>query len=127
MSKVSFDFDDTICGDGLHVAHIQQIMHNHIKAGDDVIVLTARHPLHDTREWRDVYQPHRISVHEHLIALGVTLQVVYTSHTPKGPHAARLGVNLHYDNDPLEIDSCRVCGVMAVPVGDGHILDRLSD
>jgi hypothetical protein len=117
---VSFDFDSTICGTEAHVPHVVQILKNHIRHHDEVIVLTARDPLHDTIEWRKANDPNRVAVAERLQELGLTLQVHYTSHTPKGPHAERLGVNIHYDNDPQEIVSCRACGVIAIPVGHEH-------
>lgn len=129
MSKVrvSFDFDDTICGKGDHVPHVWQILFNHLHHGDEVIILTARHPEHDTEAWRIANNPERIAVKEHLDALGIDLEVVYTSHEPKGPHAARLGVRMHYDNDPAEIDSCREHGILAVPVGNEHAPADLPD
>lgn len=117
--RISFDFDGTICGDDPHVPFIVEIMLNHLAHGDDVVVLTARDPLHDTREWRDANSPSRVAVHERLEYLGLTLQVHYTSHHPKGPHAAVLGVDIHYDNDPKEIVSCREHGVLGILVGKG--------
>ena len=125
--RVSFDFDDTICGHAAHVPHIWQILANHIRLGDEVMVLTARDPANDDKTWREAHSPNRVAVHEHLAAMGVTLQVVYTKHAPKGPFAASLGIDVHYDNDPLEIDSCRAAGILAIPVGVDHGVDFLPD
>jgi acid phosphatase class B len=124
--KVSFDFDETISGSGEHIEHICQILRNHILHGDDVMILTARDPGHEEPEWIMANNPQRIVLMERLKSLGIDhLQVVYTSHEPKGPHAARLGVHIHYDNNPDEIVSCREFGVIGIPIGSEH--ENLAD
>lgn len=121
MHKVSFDFDSTISGEEDHISHICQILRNHLAHGDEVMILTARHPEHDSEDWRIANNPNRIVLMEHLKALGLDhLKVAYTNHEPKGPHAARLGIHIHYDNDPDEIVSCRSHGVIAIPIGPEH-------
>jgi len=123
MSKVlvSFDFDDTISGQGGYIEHICQILRNHIAHGDEVMILTARIPEHDEEAWRNENSPERIVLPDRLKALGLDhLTVAYTRHEPKGPHAARLGVKIHYDNNPVEIVSCRAHGVIGIPIGPEH-------
>jgi acid phosphatase class B len=118
---VSFDFDDTISGLGSHIEHICQILRNHIRHGDDVMILTARDPAHEDPGWVETNSPQRVMLMERLASLGIDhLQVAYTSHEPKGPHAARLGIHIHYDNDPDEIVSCRANGVIGIPIGPDH-------
>lgn len=118
---VSFDFDDTISGKGDYIAHICQILKNHIIHGDEVMILTARDPSHDNEEWFKVNSPERVILKPYLESLGLShLTVAYTSHELKGPHAKRLGVTVHYDNDPNEITSCREHGVIAIPIGHEH-------
>lgn len=123
MSKVlvSFDFDSTISGKEDHVEHICQILRNHIAHGDNVMILTARNPEHDNEDWFLINSPERVVLIEHLKVLGLDhLPVSYTNHEPKGPHAARLGIRIHYDNDPAEIISCREHGVIGIPIGPEH-------
>ena len=123
MEKVliSFDFDNTISGREAHVGHICQILRNHLAHGDNVMILTARNPVHDDEEWFKINSPDRVVLMDHLKALGLDhLRVAYTNHELKGPHAARLGVNIHYDNDPAEIVSCREHGVIGIPIGPEH-------
>ena len=119
--KISFDFDSTISGVESHIEHICQILRNHIAHGDDVMILTARNPEHDKEDWFTINSPGRVVLIEHLKALGLDhLQVAYTKHEPKGPHAARLGIQIHYDNDPAEIISCKAHGVIGIPIGPEH-------
>ncbi len=123
---VSFDFDDTISGLGGHIEHICQILRNHIRHGDEVMILTARDPAHEDRGWIEANSPQRVLLMERLANLGIAhLPVAYTNHEPKGPHAARLGIHIHYDNDPDEIVSCRASGVLGIPIGPEH--ENLAD
>lgn len=116
---ISFDFDGTISGVESHVQHICQMLKNHILLGDEVIVLTARDPAHDDPAWYEINCPKRIVLNPYMERLGLThLKVFYTNHQLKGPFAAKLGVSIHYDNDPNEIWSCRQHGVTAIPVGN---------
>lgn len=123
MSKVrvSFDFDGTISGTDGHIEHVCQILRNHILLGDEVVILTARNPAHDEEDWWIINCPARIILTPYMESLGLShLPIVYTSHELKGPYAKRLGVAIHYDNDPNEIRSCREHDVVAVPIGGEH-------
>ncbi len=120
MAVVSFDFDETICGPVDYCPFMLSLLKNHLRLGDTVMILTARMEKREYGDWYKEFNPNRIPVKDYLHQHGIDVPIVYTNHDPKGPHAKRLGVDIHYDNDATEIASCREYGVIGIPIGYDH-------
>ena len=85
---VSFDFDGVLSRPGWQV-----IAAYHLHEGDEVYVLTARCPDQNASV-RDVTRA--LEIHAD--------HVVYTCHRDKWEQIDPLGIDLHYDNNPDQVD-----------------------
>jgi len=112
---VSFDFDDTLLLGTEANPIMLEALRRHAAAGDTVIIVTSRNRHHDRRSWIRKYSPSRISVRAFVEIHDLPVAEIYfTNHRPKGPKLLEVQAGLHYDNDPLEIESCLQHGVQGV-------------
>src|SRR6516225_3751108 len=112
---VSFDFDDTLLLGTEANPLMVEALRRHAAAGDTVIIVTSRNRHHDRRSWIKKYAPDRISVRAFVEIYELPVaEIHFTNHRLKGPKLLELKVLLHYDNDPLEIQSCEDQGVHGI-------------
>lgn len=110
--RVGFDFDDTICVDGVLTYMAAMAIRQHAENGDDLVVITSRNPDHDNPNWAMEFSPTRTLVRDFLEINKIPISnVVFTNHAPKGPVCRAMGLDLFYDNDIVERASCLECGV----------------
>jgi hypothetical protein len=111
MALVSFDFDDTLVAfKAQKPTTLLRRLCEHLKQGDDVIVVTAR-----SDDFEKVFGVRRPD--SWLEEWGLpSIPVIRTNWRLKGPTLKRLGVDLHYDDRPAEIRSAQKHGVTAVQV-----------
>lgn len=121
---VSFDFDDTMtqpvwvaeneCWEGRGPrTEMLQKMRDHHAQGHTVIIVTAR----DEDSERERAKRGEVTVAGFIRQHNLPVSDVYfTSHAPKGPLLAQLGVSLHYDDSPDDLDSAKNSGIQVQQV-----------
>lgn len=116
---ISFDFDDTLIDELGAFDSVIQILLGHAQAGDRIVIVTSRNPAHELREYKRVSHPCRVLVRDFIKEHALPVEAIYfTSHHPKGPLLALLGVKVHYDNDRFEIQPAVDAGVEIVMEGN---------
>jgi acid phosphatase class B len=119
--NVSFDFDGTLHRDGVPSEPTLALLRSHTKAGDRVLIVTTRTESHERRSWWTIREPNRVVIREFVAQHRLPVQaVVFTAHQPKAATLARLGIALHYDNDPAEIALAAEIGIRAVLLNGAH-------
>jgi hydroxymethylpyrimidine pyrophosphatase-like HAD family hydrolase len=112
---ISFDFDDTLAelrtemyGQKLYPRHtFIDLLKEYHALGFECIILTARDATEsDLKEIKEFLERHNAS---HCVS-----EVVFTFHEKKGPIALELGVILHYDDCPDQLESVRSQGIQAI-------------
>lgn len=107
--KISFDFDDT-----LTERHMQQLAALLCNSGADVYIITTRL----TSFGQEVF----------LLAdqLGIARDKIFFTHgASKSPLVEQLHIDIHFDDDPAEVESIGQKGQMAVLVKlDNVVLQR---
>ena len=115
-ARISFDFDDTIAEyssigwSGYELVCIPkflQILQEYHALGCECIILTAR--SNQEKHIQEIDQ----FMKDHGIEDAVSY-TVYTNHQPKGPFAFALGVDLHYDDSEVHLESVRSFGIKVV-------------
>ena len=107
--NVSFDFDGTLHRDGRPLWPAIGLLRWHHDAGHRVIIVTTRTKSHERPSWWRIHEPDRLLVHGFIKRYRLPVKhVAYTSHQPKIDTLIRLGIDLHYDDDPAE--EAAVCG-----------------
>lgn len=118
---VSFDFDDTLAKerfvskawgfsgdtDLFPITTFVDLLKEYHALGCECIILTARTPTPQNESIiKKFLKDNKI---DHCIS-----KIVYTSHEPKGPFAASLGVSLHYDDCEEHLCSVSDFGIAVV-------------
>jgi len=92
--KVSFDFDTTLMfPDGNPNNDIVDIMKDHINNGNEVLIVTSRLANFDNSD-----------LFSFLEYVDIDVPVVFTDLNDKWPELKKLKVDLHFDDDKIEID-----------------------
>ena len=101
--NVSFDFDGTLHRDGRPLWPAMGLLRWHHQAGHRVMIVTTRTEAHERRSWWRVHEPQRVLIHEFIRRYRLPVNAIdYTSHQPKVTALIRIGIELHYDDDPAE-------------------------
>ena len=112
---ISFDFDETLAelryemyGYKLRPKHkFIDLLKEYHALGLKCIILTARDATEsDLKEIKDFLEYHDV---HHCVS-----EVVFTWNQDKGPIALELGVQLHYDDLPEQLESVRSFGIKAI-------------
>ena len=112
---VSFDFDGTLHRDGDPVLPALTLLRWHDQRGDSVLIVTTRTKSHEALEWWQSHEPQRVLVAEFIASHHLPIQsVIFTAHERKATSLAHHGINLHYDDDPVEIAAAEAIGVRAL-------------
>ena len=112
---VSFDFDGTLHCDGRPLWPALTLLRWHHRMGHQVMIVTTRTESHEDPTWWRVHEPDRVVISEFLSRYRLPVHdVVYTSHHPKAATLARHRIELHYDDDPNEVDLATALGVQVV-------------
>lgn len=126
-SIVSFDFDGTILNSHFDATtgkfvctglkkHIVDEMRRHYLSGKEVIIMTRRKAEKSEIEEDNNGLP---TVRKVVKEYGLPVKKVYfTQGTLKGPWLKALGVELHYDDDPEEVQEAVRHGVETIFVED---------
>ena len=113
--NVSFDFDDTLHRDGEPLWPTLALLRWHHESDHRLMIVTTRTESHEDPTWWRVHEPDRVVISEFLSRYRLPVHdVVYTSHHPKAATLARHGIELHYDDDPNEVDLTTALGVQVV-------------
>lgn len=115
--RISFDFDDTLCGEKTGIPnHIMiEILHKHFADGHDIYIVTARDERHETEEWQINFMPNRVLIKEFIKEHKLPIREIhYTCHEPKGPLLKELEIDLHYDDSLTHLNSCKEHGIEAI-------------
>jgi hypothetical protein len=122
MSKVSFDFDNTLRNhDGTDILPTHEKLKAHLSDGDKVIVVTRRHPddTHSGFDGDDVtnYVKEKFG----------NIPIIFDDSDLKYKTLDKEGVEKHYDDDKREIDALhRFTDIEGVLVTDGKGMDVKS-
>jgi len=93
---VSFDMDGT-----LTESHVQLILERHQVWGDTIHIVTSRNPMF---EWPDIFQ-------ELCVEYSIPKENVhFTNQQLKLETLLKIGSNLHYDDDLIEVDDINTNG-----------------
>ena len=112
---MSFDFDGTLHRDGDPVLPTLDLLRWHDQRGDRVLIVTTRTESHEAMEWWQANEPHRVVVADFIASHHLPVQsVIFTAHEHKAASLAHHEINLHYDDDPVEIAAAEAIGVRAV-------------
>ena len=113
--NVSFDFDGTLHRDGRPLWPCLALLRWHDQCGHRVVIVTTRTYAHEEADWWHVHEPNRVTVDAFLSRYRLHVgNVIFTDHQPKADTLLRHGIELHYDDDPLEVTSAQAAGVQAV-------------
>lgn len=116
---ISFDFDDTLCVNGLPNKEIIQKLFSHYNAGDECIVVTARDRNHENDDWIKKHEPNRTKVLQFLKLHNLPItKVIFTNHKLKGPILKNHNVYLHFDDKDEELNSAKTHGILTIKVGN---------
>jgi len=84
--NIAFDIDGTMI-------HMHHIVDRFQRFGDEIFIVTTREPEDNVEvfEWADDLQIKRENIH-------------FTNHQLKLDTLHKLNINLHFDDDPIEVD-----------------------
>ena len=117
MKKISFDFDDTLCGEttGIACSAMIELLHKHHKNGDTIYIVTARDERHENEEWQTNFMPHRVLIRDFIKEHKLPVKEIhFTCHAVKGPLLKFLEVELHYDDSFEHLTSAMEHGIEAI-------------
>ncbi len=124
--KVSFDFDDTLHHEGRPLWPAFLLVRWHASRGDRVIIITTRTASHERPIWFTRHEPLRVLVAEFVKHHRLPIrEVIYTTHRAKAAFLVRHKIDLHYDNDPLEVRLANQAGIKAVLLQGVALGDRV--
>ena len=113
--NVSFDFDGTLHRDGRPLWPAMGLLRWHHETGHHVMIVTTRTESHEQPTWWRAHEPHRVLIRDFLRRFRLpALNVAFTSHQLKVTALIRNGIDLHYDDDPVEETSTAGSGIHVV-------------
>ena len=113
--NVSFDFDGTLHREGHPLWPSLALLRWHGQCGHHVIIVTTRTRAHEDANWWSVHEPDRVTIAAFLSRYKLPVgDVFFTEHEPKADTLVRHGIELHYDDDPLEVAAANAAGIQSV-------------
>ncbi len=113
--NVSFDFDGTLHRDGRPLWPSLALLRWHDQCGHRVVIVTTRTQAHEDGDWCRVHEPDRVTIATFLLRYRLPVGCVFfTEHQQKVETLLRHGIELHYDDDPLEVTAAQAAGIQTV-------------
>lgn len=92
---ISFDMDGTLTR-----SYVQSLLKRHLAWGDEVHIVTSRNPIFDNLDLFQICDEYEIPKH----------RVHFTNQQLKLDTLLKINVNIHYDDDLIEVDDINTNG-----------------